>query len=533
MDAEFAAPSGWERPDLGRSGPGVYRLIRASHRALLRTLHRSLHHPEQAQQRALEQVLRSVADSRFAREHGLGSVRTPDALRRAVPVRSHDDLRPWLDEVYDGNPAALLGTRVTRFVSTSGTTGAPKHLPVTETWARQVADAQSLWVLAALRSQPELATGRVLTVAGAACEHRSPTGLPVGSNTGRMRARQPWWLRRRYALPSDLHTLADPEVRHYALLRLALAQDVRSWTTANPSMVLRLCRLAREHWQALSRDVHDGTLCNGPGAEVPAALARRWRPARARLPESPLLGQVWDLAAVNCWTGGAAAWFLEQLPEALGARPVLREVGISSSEGYFAIPLHPTWRGGLLWCGGHLLEGITEAGEALWPWQWQVGETVRLVVSTTAGLVRYDLDDHLEVVGRWGRVPLVRFVGRGRDTVSIVGEKLTAAQLAEAIHRQAAPVAFVGHVAHAEVPAWELVTTTPVEPGRLDADLCALNGEYASKRKSGRLAALTVRTVPPAAFAAWELRRHREGAADGQLKLPLVLGPGQLPPELA
>ena len=86
------------------------------------------------QDRVLSELLAAHAGTAFARDHALAAVRTYEEFRRAVPVRAYEALRPYMDRVLAGEATALLppGRRVLMFSRTSGTTGQPKHIPVTQ-----------------------------------------------------------------------------------------------------------------------------------------------------------------------------------------------------------------------------------------------------------------------------------------------------------------------------------------------------------------------------------------------------------------
>ena len=525
-------------PRLGPGGNGPYRLLRAGKERLIAAFLRSLDHPREAQEQRLQVILRATQGSRFGEAHGLGRVRSLEDLRRAVPVRGHEALRPWLDRVAAGENGVLTVDPVRQLLETSGTTGRPKHLPVTDAWAASVSAAQALWVLAMVRDHEQAARGKALTVVSPAAHSRSPGGLPIGSNTGRMHLAQPWYVRLRYPVPYRVFGMHPAPLRQYAILRFALQERVTTLTTANPSTVLLLCRRLQEWREALSQDLADGTLRCGPAAGL---SARERLPLELRLRRRPVPtdwrpAALWPLALVNCWRGGPAAYFCERLPEALGADIPVREVGITASEGYFAVPLGQDWGGGALWNLGHVLEFIGDDGAPRWGWELEPGERVRLVISTEAGLLRYDLQDTLEVIGRAGNTPVVRFVGKTGRYLNATGEKVTEAQVSEAMRGVAArlgvrPVGFTARLRWGAVPELELAVEPPVGAelpalDRLaeafDASLRALNIEYDEKRDSERLGPPTALRLKPGTYAGWRARRVEEGAPEGQVKDPLI-----------
>lgn len=528
-------PTDWRAPDPDLGGTLASRALRALRRRTLSRFFTDLQQPREAQVSALERVLDASLGTHFAREVGLDRVRTLADYRSAIPITPAAEHEVWLRRAVEGGPGVLTRHPHLAFNRTSGTTGRPKDLPVTAPWAHAVSEAQAVWVAAMLAEHPDLARfgARALTTVGRREEARSPGGVVIGSNTGRMHAAQPWWVKLRYAVPAEVFAIPDPEVRTYVLLRLALAVDVRSWTTANPSSILMICRLAVRWRESLARDLHDGTVAAGPAADLPSRLRRRlapWAWRRRRLPADPRPAAYWpNLRTVNCWKGGASPFFVERIPEALGARVPIREVGVSASEGHLAIPLHSSWWGGVLHVGGHLIELLPEGGgEVVLPHEATIGEVYRPILSTTAGLYRYDLGDRIVVEGRYRRTPVVRFLGKVVDVVSLVGEKLHVDQLAEAARRVLSPAVIgwstCGRLS--EVPVLELLVDGPVTEGDAEAFdhvLVDLNGEYASKRSSGRHGGVRVRALPAGSLERWRRSRAAEGAADGQIKDPCVV----------
>ncbi len=518
------------------TGSGPYRLLRGGADRLIRRLTAALADPQAAQQARLDHILDKARGTAFAKAHDLDRVRTLADLRSAVPVRGHAGHLPWLQRVAAGERDVLTRERVTMLLETSGTTGTPKHLPVTASWARGVSEAQQLWVLALVRDHPRVAEGRALTIVSPAVHDRSPGGLPIGANTGRMHLAQPWWIRARYPVPYRVFAISPPEVRQYAILRFALQADLRTITTANPSTVLLLCRRLLEWQEPLSRDLADGTLRHGPAAALPAGERRalEWRLRRRPVPTDWRPARLWDLATINCWMGGPAAYFVSRLPAALGADVPVREVGITASEGYFAIPLGDGWGGGVMWPLGHVMEFLDANDEPRWGWELEPGERVRLVITTEAGLYRYDLADTLEVLGRCGRAPVLRFIGKSGRYLNATGEKVTGAQVSEAVRQAGGPagaalVGFTARLAWAEVPRFVLSVEGDVGPAgaaalavAFDAALQEINLEYETKRATARLGPATVEVLPSGTYARYRAARVAAGAPEGQVKDPVL-----------
>lgn len=519
-------------------GNGPYRLFRGFSMESVTAFERSLGDPEGAQRARLAAILDGARDTAFARDNALfghgGASPTLEAWREALPVRSYDDHAPWMQRVHAGEARVLTQAPVVSLLKTSGTTGAAKLLPVTAPYAEEVSRGQGLWRLALMRDHEAVAQGAPLTFVSPAVEGHLPSGLAYGSNTGRMHEAQPWLVRQAFPVPPWVVRLPEYELRLYCTLRFALQAKVTSLTTANPSTILLVRRKLEEWREELSADLRDGTLRHGPARvlaerqSISTRLRMALRLRRVSPPTDWRPAQLWPLAVVCCWKGGPAGFFLERLPQALGRDLPVREVGITASEGYFGIPVGDDDDGGVAWLGGHLLEFIDAAGQARFAWELEEGQEYRLVITTSGGLYRYDLNDIVRVTGFLGRAPRLRFVRKGGNVLNLTGEKLTEDQAVRAVRAALGGAEVTGFTlgyALAEVPRLVLAVEGEAPPdlaARLERALCEVNVEYADKRGSGRLGPPAALALPPGTYLRWRAARAAEGAPDGQVKDPVL-----------
>ena len=495
---------------------------------LVRRFLRDLDDPEAATRRRFVQVAKGMRGTAFMDDHGQSPLSSLEDLRARVPIRPHAELKPWLDRVALGEPRVLTRQRPTMLLETSGTTGDPKHLPVTKAWAQRTQEAQRLWTLGLIRDHESVASGKALTMVSPAVHGVSEGGLPIGSNTGRIRAAQPGWLKNRYVVPDVVAEIADPVIRQYAALVFACAADVRTITTANPSLLLLLFRRLEEWGDAILDDIKRGDLSNGPAADLDATLRARVAASLAPAvpPERLEPAELWQLASINCWTNGPAEYFAQRLRTLMPDVPV-RELGVTASEGTFAFPLRNDWPGSVLWTGGSVMEFASEDGRIKWAWELEEGERARLIVTTSAGLVRYDMADELEVVGWCGRTPMVRFVGKSGRYLNRVGERVTEGQVSAAMRAVGVEAAgFTVFAKRGDIPSYVIAIegkcSDPGIASAFDAALAERNVEYAGKRRSGRLGEPTVQALEPGHYARFRAHRVGEGAPEGQLKDPIL-----------
>ncbi|MCK4602948.1 MAG: GH3 auxin-responsive promoter family protein, partial [Phycisphaerae bacterium] len=235
------------------------------------------------QQRLLRQLLAAHGETDFGRDHGFAHVKGHKDFKSAVPIGSYETLRPYMRRVLDGQTTALLppGEKPLMFSMTSGTTGKPKYIPVTQ---RFLADMQRGWNIFGLKTLQDHKAGwlrGILQISSPMSEKTSPTGLPCGAISGLLAQTQKKIVRRMYVVPRGVYSIADPAAKYYTILRCGVGRDVAIITTANPSSTIKLIETGQLHAERLIRDVADGSL-TPPGefaAPLPAKL--RFKPNRA------------------------------------------------------------------------------------------------------------------------------------------------------------------------------------------------------------------------------------------------------------
>ncbi|MEB3299847.1 MAG: GH3 auxin-responsive promoter family protein [Candidatus Sericytochromatia bacterium] len=482
--------------------------------------------PEAAQFWLLRRLWEQNRETAFGFEHGFGSLRTLDDWRRAVPIREYEAHRPWIRRLLAGERKVLTAEEPDSFCVTSGSTGEPKLVPVSPRWREGNAALTRLWIRGAVRDHPRCVGGRILTLVSPAVEGVTERGLPFGSMSGMLARRAPWLTRRQYAVPYSVALVREHEARYFMTARVAMAQPVTALLSPNPSTLHRLAGVIADRADDLLRALHDG----GPGTAWPDVLELE---GPVNLPEkladllSPrpdlarkigamaekfgrlLPSHLWpDLALVGCWLGGSAGVQARGLPEVYGRAVPFRDLGLLASEGRMTMPLEDGQPAGVLLVHAVHYEFLSDAedretgeGETLLAHQLEVGGRYRIIITAGQGLYRYDMNDIVEVRGFVGRTPKVAFLRKGRDVVSLTGEKLHLNQVQEAVLEAAtaAGLAWWQYRLLADVArmAYDLLVEPTDRPwpkdaaGRLaaglDNALAARNLEYASKRSSGRL----------------------------------------------
>ncbi|HUK62556.1 MAG TPA: GH3 auxin-responsive promoter family protein, partial [Dongiaceae bacterium] len=264
-------------------GNGPYDLLSGIYRPLLEKNARAWRDPESAQRERLASILGENADTDVGRRHGFSSIGTPEEFAKRVPAIGFEEMAADVERVAHGERNVLTAEPVLRFVKTSGTTGAAKRIPVTKSIAREVTDAQLVWLVNLLRENPKHADGTKLNLVSPADEDLTPAGIPVGANTGRMAREMPWYVRMFAAPHRDVLAIKDPAVRSFCVALACAGADAGTLTTANPSTVWLLAKRLRAWADPLAEWLGRGGLPDKTpdgvpiDAELRARVARRFR----------------------------------------------------------------------------------------------------------------------------------------------------------------------------------------------------------------------------------------------------------------
>ncbi len=494
------------------------------------------------QRAVLAHLLSHNADTKFGREHGFDRIRTLDEFRRAVPIRDYTGLAPWIERAAAGESGVLTADDPVVYFTSSGSTGAPKKVPLTREFMRTtffpfyyaawapmvehfpevVADPDAV-----LNLKHDPLPAMVTTASGK--PHLGASQVDFGTTFGEPLSAEP-------GSRASWETLTNPVdpgdhlEKQYLRLRRAVEGDVRCVIGINPAMVAALPYQLRLWWPRIMKDIRDGTLgglpYRSPNPERAAELERLTSRFGTVRP-----AHIWpNLRVVFCWTTGVAALYLPRLREEFGPGVTLLPAPVAASEGPVGVALDRHGSAGSLVVTASVYEfvdadtDLAPDAPTLAPHELEPGRDYHVVFSHVGGLYRYAVGDVVRVVDATDGVPRVEYAGRA-TTVGVAGERLRDAHV---IRSAAAATAATGldvrnvscHPSTAEGGAGYQVAVAPREPWSatetaryatvFDEALAALAPGYRTARDTGRLAPSALRVLPADAFLrAW----HAEVAA--------------------
>jgi hypothetical protein len=523
---------------------GIETRGRSAYRHLLASADR----PEAAQRRTLTRIMRALANTERGRVYGFAEIRDPDDLRRRVPIADYETLRPFIDKQIGSGNLVVAPARPLMYARTSGTTGKPKLIPVTDDVVATMRRAQRAFSYVQHR-ELQAFRGRVLAIGGALREESLQDGTPAGSATGLIYETMPPLIRAKYVVPPEVFALEDYDLRYATIARLAVQHRSLSMiATANPSTILRLFEQIEAESGRLADDVATGRFASLGRLPEPAAsrvaAALKASPRQAAVLEAANangtlpLAELWpNLRAVMTWLGAGCAAAAAHVRELLPPATRMIDAGYVASEVRGTVVIDAASNLALPMLDDVFFEFApvdawdSGARETVLLHELERGRSYYVFVTTFAGLVRYDMNDVMRVTGRIGRTPTLEFVRKGRGVTNITGEKLTEDQVNAAVGAVAAAlgirVPFHLAVADAAVGHYRAYIESDDAGSAprdtlahlLDSTLASLNIEYSAKRASGRLPPLQVIAVSAGTGRAYREHCVRKGQRDSQFKV--------------
>lgn len=510
--------------------------------------------PRKAQERVLLKYLARNRNTEYGLKYDFSAIGSADNFRERVPLSDYQSIKPYIDRMKCGEAGILTSDKVTFFGITSGSTGDPKFIPVTRYSQARKNDLMNIWAFYLAKDHPKIFDGKTLAIISPEVKNYTQAGIPYGPEDGHAYNNLPDAVRRLYSLPYDLFYIDDYEARYYCMLRISMEQNITNIATLNPSTLTLLCEKIPHYQTRIIDDIERGTLDAGvdviPDIRLSIEKGLRPNPKRAKdlrailAAEGKLLPRhFWPkLEAIECWKGGTVKSYLSRLAEYFGETAV-RDFGCLATEARSSIPLGDEGSGGVLALNTNFYEFIpredidNDEKRTLLCDELQIGKEYLIIVTTPGGLYRYNIDDVVRVSRYYNQTPVVEFVQKGHNVISLTGEKVYESHVEEAIVRavhkcRVALKGFTATVVKGSHPRYVflaefaekiLPASARVLLVSIEEELRGVNGEYEDLRRQQLIEPPSLRILKPGELERYRMSRIKNGSHETQFKMPKLV----------
>ncbi len=349
-----------------------------------------------------------------------------EEFTRLFPITTYTDYADLIDEQRKSN-RSVVSALPQRYQPTSGSTSHRKWIPYTKEFLSEIDAASLVWLHDLYLNYPGIARGsHYWSLSWLPSELRESVS---NDDLDYLDFISKSLLSKVMAVPSGVQKTASLESSLFATLCwLVAAKDLSFMFVWSPTFFLSLMQELK-----LKKEAIITTLSSGVWAEYAQEL--KLLPAPRSLSQAQCLAQLefisgwpqllWkDLSLLSSWTSADSAQWIPKIHELCPGLEIQGK-GLFATEGVVTIPvegkLHLSYQ-------SHFYEFILEDKTIKLASELKVGEKLRVLVTSSSGLLRYDLGDALRVLSLEGECPVLEFLGR-THTLDLVGEKLSYASL--------------------------------------------------------------------------------------------------------
>ncbi|PON99926.1 GH3-like hormone conjugating enzyme [Trema orientale] len=426
---------------------------------------------DSVQERVLREILSRNSETEYVKRFGLNGATDRETFKSKVPVVTYEDLQPDIQRIANGDRSPIFSSHpVSEFLTSSGTSGGErKLLPTIHEELDRRQNFFSLRMSIMSTNVPGLDKGKGLYFFFIKAERKTPSGLIArptltsyyNSEQFKNRPYNPYNV---YTSPNETILCPDTFQSMYSqmLCGLIMRHEVLRIGAVFASGLLRAIRFLQLNWRDLARDISTGTL--NPRITDPAIRERlmsgilKPEPELAEFVSSQCSGENWEGIITRIWPNtiyldtvltGSMAQYIPTLDYYSGGLPKVSGM-YCSSEGFFGINLRPICDPSeisyTIMPNMAYFEFVPHDVAAPLPSRHappppklvdladvEVGKKYELVVTTYAGLCRYQVGDILQVTGFHNSAPQFRFVRRKDVLLSIDADKTNESELQKAI----------------------------------------------------------------------------------------------------
>lgn len=490
-----------------------------------------------AQDRVLSDLIDLSTNSIHWREQNYDVIAfDKSAFRAILPIMRYDDFAPIVEREIRTKGGVLTCSPVLRWLKTSGTSGTPKRVPYTLHWllTYRIPAMKAMWSTY-IEQHPELLAHPFATLDTQTVredvyefvhgvEHQSISNRHPQINS---RDWNPPWYEAPWFGPN---TPSSHEGRMYHRIRHLIGKDLHYISSINPSLLISLRDHIGGHGTRLVHDLRNGTLEGAPWGKSDEQAAAHLESV-LRNPDFSLK-DVWpSLTLYSCWLTSSAGLYQSKLDAVFPGVDKLPFMSCGT-EGVTTIPIDGTLHSQPLAINqaffefvpvtvalGDILENGGTVDTLLFD-EVEAGHDYHLIMSQGNGLFRLWTGDIYRVDRVINGVPWIHFVHRDGVFHSFTGEKITEAQVTQAI-KQGFQRLDLDMGLYICGPRWgeppNYVVLVEGDSGEnvgnaisacIDHELKTINIEYATKRDSGRLNPIEVIIVPHIAINSYFERRR-------------------------
>lgn len=521
-----------------------------------------LEEPMKYNEACLFRLLEDNKDTEYGKKYDFANIHSIEEYQQKVPISQYDDYVEYILRMTEANEKNLITVYdVNHYCKSSGTMGNPKRIPMSEKSIEVYHRYNSAYTKALLGEKLGLdwIDGKCMSIVEA--ENHLPV-LKSGATFGALSAKivmgfRPY-LSLAYTSPDEA-TFPKPDTNtRYLHARFGLMnKDITSFGASFYSFFLEVLRYIEQNRDMLIEDIATGTINSSirMANDVRASLLAQLKPMPKRAAElkrifdegfeEPFVPKVWPKVRYLQGVGtGGFKTYADKIKERYTSDLIKQcKVGLNASEGLFTVPYEMDCEDTVFVPDSVFfeflpLEAEDDFSQIVTLDGLEEGRDYEVIITNLSGFYRYRMRDAIRVTGKYKNTPVMQFLYRIDQTVSIMGEKTTEVALRSAADQTSKELGFelIDFSLYPDQEASPVRYTYFMEIGRcpeglkpkeirfaLEKNLAKANPSMGDKVKRGICGPTKLNILEPETYMLYRDLMLMRGVASGQLKPVTVI----------
>ncbi len=412
------------------------------------------------------------------------------------PVTEYKDYEKAFKSDMESGKTSFGNETVVLWALSGGTSGPPKYFPITKTYQKQFQKTTPPFLAGILKKYKSFIDLPVLYITSTNPVEFTPNGTEIGYISNYNYRNIPGFLKSKYVLPDQVLRNGESFERYAHLY--CLASDLSAMIAVTPlSLQQFLNRIFIDFDKAIKEIEDPDFLPAGlPKFKISdERLAHLKKCSSERIRE---IKKIWpSIEFVCCWKTSTCAYQLKNIENYLKGLDVI-DATYSATEGWMNIPFPEGDKFGGPYHPEAVLLEFSNPGDTsnlLRPWELRAGKDYEVYITNKMGLVRYRLFDIVKCTGHFNESPIIEFVSKAGQQISLGMCVLAESELLAAMDKMSIKETDFLFCPNEKANALALYTSKDfpkLEVARLDKILKDSNINYQKYRDSGQLGQIEI-----------------------------------------
>lgn len=424
----------------------IHTLVKRGNRAL-RKLDENSKSAAKQNEDLLLRIIRDNQDTEYGRKYHFNEIKTVEDFKGRVPFSEYDHYASYIERMIKNDEKNLITVYpIVHYALSSGSVGVPKHIPVSEealehynfnAVARTFASCNNYYRKHYGKNFPSGKGLNTMEIGVQKTENGITKGAISGAAANKAKKFFPYLL----TSPNEVLFPQEQMDIKYLKIRYALAErNLVFMTSAFMTGLVDLMNYMVNNWELLTDDIETGKISPEirMSDELREKLEKDLQPNPERAAElreiftegfeMPIIPRIWKnmswIAAIG--TGGFLA-YTEKMRKFAGPDIPIDFMVYAASESLMAVAGEAERMEYVLLPDSAFYEFIPVDSEdentTYTLGELEVGKEYEVVLTNLSGFYRYKIKDVIRVTGYYGQLPMICFVYRKNQMLSIAGEK--------------------------------------------------------------------------------------------------------------